>query len=199
MSMGSFEKNNLGWQLSQMRQRVGEWWELKTSQILPNMELPSWTTSPILETIIKVIFWVVLGLLIIWIVLQLGQLLYPYLYTLKNQGIQRTNSAIITPICELSVTDWWQRSQKFQQQGNYREACICLYRAMLQQLHDTGIAKHQVSRTDGEYLKVVQQLPQPSPYQTLLTIHQQLCFSKTEASPRMFEQCQQAYRDIKTP
>ncbi len=198
MSMGSFEKNNLGWQLSQLRQRVGEWWELKTSQILPNMELPSWVTSPILETIIKVIFWVIFGLLVIWIVWQLGRLLYPYLYTLRSQGIQLTNSTTIAPIRDLSVTDWWQRSQKFQQQGNYREACICLYRAMLQQLHDKGIAKHQASRTDGEYLKVIQQLPQPNPYQTLLTIHQQLCFSKTEASSRMLEQCQQAYRDIET-
>lgn len=198
MSMGSFEKNNLGWQLYQMRQRLGEWWELKTSQTLSNMSLPSWITAPILEKIIKFIFWVILGLLVIWIVWQLWQLLYPYLYTLKNQRIQLTNSATTAPVRELSVTDWWQRSQTFQQQGNYREACICLYRAMLQQLNDTGIAKHQASRTDGEYLKVVQQLPQPNPYQTLLTIHQQLCFSKTEASPRMFEQCQQAYRDIET-
>lgn len=198
MAMGSFEKNSLGWQLYQMRQRLGEWWELKTSQTLSNMSLPSWITAPILEKIIKFIFWVILGLLVIWIVWQLWQLLYPYLYTLKNQRIQLTNSATTPLVRELSVTDWWQRSQKFQQQGNYREACICLYRAMLQQLNDTGIAKHQASRTDGEYLKVIQQLPQPNPYQTLLTIHQQLCFSKTEASPRMFEQCQQAYRDIKT-
>lgn len=195
MSMGSFEKNNLGWQLYQLRQRLGEWWELKTSQTLSNMSLPSWITSPILEKVIKALFWGILGLLVTWLVWQLWQVLHPYLYNLKNQRSQLTNSAT-TSVRESSVADWLQRSQKFQQQGNYREACICLYRAMLQRLNDRGIAEHQPSRTDGEYLKVVQQLPQSNPYQTLLTIHQQLCFSRAEASPRMFEQCQQAYRDI---
>ncbi|NEQ27810.1 MAG: DUF4129 domain-containing protein, partial [Microcoleus sp. SIO2G3] len=101
-----------------------------------------------------------------------------------------------TSVSELSVAGWLERSQKFQQQGNYQEACLCLYRAMLQRLNDAGIAPHQSSRTDGEYLQLIRQLPQPQPYQTLLMTHQQLCFSNTEASPSVFEQCQQAYREI---
>jgi hypothetical protein len=69
--------------------------------------------------------------------------------------------------------------------------------AMLQRLNDTGIVQHEPSRTDGEYLQLlIQQLPQPRPYQTLLMTHQQLCFSNVEASPSLFEQCQQAYREI---
>jgi hypothetical protein len=67
---------------------------------------------------------------------------------------------------------------------------------MLQRLNDTGIVKDQPSRTDGEYLQLVQQLPQPQPYQTLLITHQELSFSNAEASPSLFDECQQAYREI---
>ena len=56
---------------------------------------------------------------------------------------------------------------------------------------------HQPSRTDGEYLQLIQQLPQPAPYETVIAIHQQLYFGNAEASQSTFEQCQQAYQQIK--
>jgi hypothetical protein len=68
--------------------------------------------------------------------------------------------------------------------------------AMLQRLNDSGLAPHHSSRTDGEYLQLVQQLSQPQPYQTLIMTHQRLCFSNAEVSSAVFEQCQQAYREI---
>lgn len=196
MPTGSFDKNSWGWQLGQMRQRVAEWFELKTSRTRSNLSMPAWWESPILQTLVKIAFWIILALLLIWITLQLWRILRPYLYSLTHSLNQRSHQATTTPITELSVAGWLQRSQKFQQQGNYREACRCLYMAMLQRLNDSGIAPHQSSRTDGEYLQLIQQLPQPQPYQTLLTIHQQLCFSHTEVSNTEFEQCQQAYREI---
>jgi hypothetical protein len=196
MSTGSFEKNSLGWQVGQLRQRWEEWFELKTSQTLPKISLPSWWDSPILQIIAKVAFWIIVGLLVIWAGWQIWRLLRPYIYSLNNSLNQPADKGTKTLANELSVTNWLQRSQKFQQQGNYREACRCLYMAMLQRLNDSGIAPHQTSRTDGQYLRLVQQLPQPQPYRTLLLIHQRLCFSNTEASSSMFEQCQQAYRDI---
>jgi hypothetical protein len=196
---GSFEKNNWGWQLSQLQQRIGEWWELQTSRFsldIPTMSLPSWLKSPLLWLIAKAAFWVLLAFLLSWAVLQIMRSLSPYFYSLRNRLNQSADKAAKTPISESSVAGWLQRSQKFQQQGNYREACLCLYMAMLQRLNDSGIAPHQPSRTDGEYLQLTQQLPQPQPYQTLLMTHQELCFSHTEASPSVFEQCQQAYREI---
>ena len=199
MPTDSFEKNSLGWQLGQLQQRFGEWWELQTSQFSPNRpeaSVPSWLTSPILWLIAKAAFWLVLALLLSWAALQIVRLLNPYFYSLRNQLSQPDDKARETLVSELSVAEWLERSQKFQQQGNYREACICLYKAMLQRLNDAGIAPHQSSRTDGEYLQLIQQLPQPQPYQTLLMTHQQLCFSNAEASPSVFEQCQQAYREI---
>ena len=37
-----------------------------------------------------------------------------------------------------------------------------------------------------------------SPYELLLSIHQRLCFSNAEADRALFEQCQQAYKQIET-
>jgi hypothetical protein len=202
MATGAFEKNSFGWQLGQLQQRLGEWWELQRSRFSPNLpkvSLPSWFDSPILELITKTVFWLLLALLLSWAALKIMRLLHPYFYSFTNQLNQSADKATKISSGELSVTQWLQRSQKFQQQGNYREACLCLYRAMLQRLNDTGIAKAQPSRTDGEYLQLVQQLPQPTPYQTLLMTHQQLCFSKTEASRSDFEQCLQAYQEIEAP
>jgi hypothetical protein len=199
MSNGSFEKDSLGWQLGQLQQRFGEWWELQLSRFSPNpskASLPSWWNSPMIQTLAKAAFWLILALLLTWIGLQIGRWLHPYLYSLTHSLSQPAQKVTQTPAKSLSVAGWLQRSQKFQQQGNYREACRSLYMAMLQRLHDNGIAPHESSRTDGEYLKLVQQLPQPKPYRTLLMTHQQLCFSNTEASSSDFEQCQQAYQEI---
>ena len=199
MPTDSFEKNSLGWQLGQLQQRFGEWWELQTSQFSPKRpeaSVPSWLNSPILWLVARAAFWLLLALLLSWAALQIVRLLSPYFYSLRNQLSQPDDKARETLVSELSVAEWLERSQKFQQQGNYQEACLCLYKAMLQRLNDAGIAPHQSSRTDGEYLQLIQQLPQPQPYQTLLMTHQQLCFSNAEASPSVFEQCQQAYREI---
>jgi hypothetical protein len=202
MPTGSFEKTSFGWQLSQLQQRVGEWWELQTSRFAPNLpdvSVPSWLDSPLMRTIAKAAFWVIVALLLSWAALQIMRLLSPYFYTLTNQLSQPADRATKTSDSELSVAGWLQRSQKFQQQGNYREACLCLYMAMLQRLNDTGLVPHQSSRTDGEYLQLVQQLPKPTPYQTLLVTHQELCFSNTEASRSVFDECQEAYREIDAP
>lgn len=199
MSNGSFEKDSLGWQLSQLQQRFGEWWELQLSQFAPNpsnASLPSWWDSPMIQRLAKAAFWLILGLLLTWVSLQIWRWLRPYVYSLTHSLNQPTQKVTQTPAQSLSVAGWLQRSQKFQQQGNYREACRSLYMAMLQRLNDNGIAPHESSRTDGEYLKLIQQLPQPTPYRTLLMTHQQLCFSNTEASSSDFEQCQQAYQEI---
>ena len=202
MPTGSFEKTSFGWQLSQLQQRVGEWWELQTSRFAPNLpdvSVPSWLDSRVVWIIAKAAFWVILALLLSWAALQIMRLLSPYFYTLTNQLSQPADRATKTSDSELSVAGWLQRSQKFQQQGNYREACLCLYMGMLQRLNDTGLVPHQSSRTDGEYLQLIQQLPKPTPYQTLLVNHQELCFSNTEASRSVFDQCQEAYREIDAP
>lgn len=196
MSESSFEKTNFGWQLAQSQQRFLEWWELKTAQNMPNVELPSWFDSPILRAIAKAAFWVILALLAVWASWQIWQLLRFYVHNFKKRN-QQTDISAKPTIEDSSVAEWFLRSQKLQQQGKYRQACRCLYMAALQRLNDAGTVVHQPSRTDGEYLQLIQQLPQPAPYETVIAIHQQLYFGNAEASQSTFEQCQQAYQQIK--
>lgn len=199
MSISSFEKDSLGWQLSQLGQKIGEWWELQTSRFspdIPNASLPSWWNWPIVETITKVVTWAMVVFLVIWVGWKLWRRFQPYFYSLTRRLNQPLTTATKTPAKELSIDSWLQKAQKFQQQDNYREACQCLYMAMLQRLNDKGIALTEPSRTDGEYLKLVRHLPKPKPYQILLMTHQRLCFSQAEASSSLFEKCQQAYQDI---
>lgn len=201
MSTVSFEKSSFGWQLFQLQQRVGEWWELQTARFtpkIPNVSLPSWLSSPLLGTILNIAFWLLLAFLLSWVALSIMRQLSPYFYSLKNQLNESANQAK-TSSSELTANYWFKQSQKLQQQGNYREACLCLYKAMLQRLNDSGIVPDQPSRTDGEYLQLVQHLSKPSSYQTLIMTHQQLCFSNIEASSFVWEECQQAYREIESP
>jgi hypothetical protein len=196
MSTSPFEKSNWVWQIHQMQQRVGEWWEMITTQNTPKISSPSWFDAPILQIIAKTIFWGIVGLLLTWFVWQIWQLLLPYLHYFNNPLRQSNEQSRKAQTRELSVAAHLERSRKFQQDANYREACFCLYMAMLQRLSDNEIAPWESSRTDGEYLQLIQSLPKSNPYQTLLMIHQQLCFSNAEASREVFEECQQAYREI---
>lgn len=196
MSESSFEKTNLGWKLGQLQQQVQEWWELQTAPNLPNINLPSWFDSPILRAIAQAAFWGILALLAVWMTWQIWQQLRFYIHRFQKQH-QITDVSAQQTIKNLSVAEWWLRSQKLQQQGKYRQACRCLYMAVLQRLNDAGTAVHQPSRTDGEYLQLIEQLPQPAPYETVIRIHQQLYFGNVQADASTFEQCQQAYQQIK--
>jgi hypothetical protein len=113
-------------------------------------------------------------------------------------GVRRNNSkSTKTPESALSEKVWLGRSQELYRQGNYREACRCIYFAMLHYLHAKGILPDKSSRTDGEYLQLLQSSGVPmQPYETLITTHEQICFRDTEIHRENYEQCQQAYREI---
>lgn len=198
MSENSFQKDNLGWQLQQLQQKISEWWEFHTSQIVPNIsekDLPSWWDNPIILTIAKIATWLLFACLLSWLGIKIIRILNPYIYDIRNT-INLTTKTREKLEPELSITAWLNESQKFQQIGNYREAFRCLYMAMLQRLNDKEIILHQYSRTDGEYLKLIQNLSQPQPYQKLFMTHQQLLFANLEISASVFQECQQAYQEI---
>lgn len=192
----SFEKNNFWWQLSQWQQRISEWWELKTSHLIPKIRPFPWLDYPLLWQAIQIICWLIIAGLLIWAVLKIWQKFRPYLYQILTQN-QLPNQVPEASINHVSTAGWLQRAQKFKQQANYREACRCLYMATLQQLNDRQLVPHQLSRTDREYLQSIQNLPHPQPYELLLLTHEQLYFGNTQASLSLFEQCQQAYQQIK--
>ena len=196
--MAAFENNNLGWQLYQLQQRIAEWWELQNTKFAGSvLELPwpAWFNSPLVEIIAKIIFWLLVCGLLVWIIGQIRRWFRFYLRQIRP--IKQTAYSIgKTSVKELLVDDWLAQAQQLQQQGNYGGACQCLYMAMLQKLHERGIALHQGSRTDGEYWQIIEQLAYSQPYQQLLMTHQELCFGNLQASLSLWKTCQQAYREI---
>lgn len=190
-----FEKNSLDWQFQQVFRRVGEWIELKLPQFqppkvpdAPRWAFPSWW--------LEAAFWAIVGAVVIWLGYQVYRWVRPYLDPNHPRygNLLGRQEAKTDP--EKSISAWLRSAQEFQRQGNYRDACRSLYMAMLQRLNDTKLIPSQSSRTDGEYARLVQLLPQAEAYQTLLLTHEQLCFGQTEISVEQFNRCQQAYRAI---
>lgn len=201
MAANSFEKSNINWQLRMLQQQVAQWWELQTDQFKNNLShapLPFGLDNLDIETlwlITKILAGLGLAFLLFKIIQVIWQRLSPYLYTFQlHRQIQQSSSK--NTQSELTVATWLKRSQKFQQIGNYRDASLCLYKAMLQQLNDGGIIPNEPSRTDGEYLHLTQNLPHSQAYRTLLLMHQELCFNQADISQADFEQCQNAYQHL---
>lgn len=197
MPTATFEKNNILWQLQQVGRRAGEWIELKLSEIRfpkvngPDWQLPGFSISP---RVWEVLFWLIVLAFVAWVVSKLYPLLQPYWQNWSGGGSAMPRPA--KPVPDRPVSEWLQRAQKLQQQGNYPEACRALYQAMLQHLNDAKIAPHEPSRTDGEYRHLVQGQSYPRAYGTLLAAHEQLCFGGVELNSEDFNRCQRAYREI---
>jgi hypothetical protein len=199
MSTNSVETTSLEWQFFQLQQRISEQWELigiKLMKNIPDIPLPSWLYSPLAGVIAKVVFWLLVAWLLIWLTWKIQRLVKLYLRGMKPKINQAISPTVKTPFQECSVAHWVAQAQQLQQQENYRGACQCLYQAMLQQLHERGIVPQQASRTDGEYWQIIEKSTQPQPYQQLFRVHQELCFGNLRASFALFESCWQAYREI---
>ncbi len=197
MPLATFEKTNIPWQVQQSGQRLGEWVELKISEIRfpnvkgPNWQFPDFSISP---RFWEVLFWVMVLAFVTWVVIKLYPLLAPYWTTWREGEAATLRLAPTVPDRPVSV--WLQQAQQFQQQGNYPEACRALYWAMLQHLNDAKIAPHELSRTDGEYRRLLTGQAYPRAYGTLLAAHEQLCFGGVALNAEDFNRCQRAYREI---
>lgn len=200
MSAGSFKQDGLGWRIDLIKQRVSEWIEYKTSQL--DLDNDSWDLSflksELLWQVIKFCLWSIIAVLLVWITWQIWLLLRPYWKRWQRQSDRLAHDQIPMTASKLSSIDWVERSQTARINGNYRQAILCLYQGMLQLLDERGVILAQLSRTDEEYLRSLNklQVSPTQPYELLLSIHQRLCFSSAEASQSLFEQCQQAYRQI---
>lgn len=193
MASGTFEKTSVAWQIQQLQQRISEWLERifarppDSNVPTPNWQIPDWLQ--------KGLFWFMVVALILWAGWQLYQLLQPYLSGYFHPG-NLSPPLTTAPTTRLTASDWLKRSRQAQQQGNYREACRALYMATLQQLSDNSLICQEPSRTDGEYLHLIQEISASQPYRLLIQIHEQLCFSDTDISVEVFDRCWQAYREI---
>lgn len=196
MATQNFEKTNLTWEFQQQIQRFNEWVELIFTNNQTQFPKVNW--NPVLLDflwlVIRGIFWLIIGLLLIWLGWQIWQnwkIYYDSSLSLKQETQLKTMGGN-----KLKATAWLERSRKFYRQGNYQEAVRCLYMAMIQKLNDRGIILDESSRTDGEYRQLIQNLPNREAYQILLNTHEQLCFADTPISLEIFERCQQAYQEI---
>jgi hypothetical protein len=199
MTTDAFEQTNWVWEFSLFQQQVGEWLEYQFSRFqktLPELP-PGWSINPWLGELLNILFWLGLGLFVVWIGWRLWQEFNPYIYAWLNAMSNSPGFRTKADSRETSIALLLNQAQEFHQQYNYTEACRCVYLAMLQQLHEQAIARQQPIRTDGEYLQLLKSsVTLIQPYQTLITTHEQLCFSEHEMLAENYQQCWQAYQQI---
>lgn len=193
MASGTFEKNSIDWQFQKFSQQVGEWFEGLFDRSNIDDFNPQAPTLP--EWFFKGLFWLIVGSAVIWVGWQFYQLLRPYF--LSYWRLRRGSDRIVVAVSpQRTVADWLKQARGAQQQGNYRAACQALYMATLQQLNDRGMIPQELSRTDGEYLNLLQSLSLPKPYQVLIRTHERLCFDRVTVSSEVYDRCWQAYQEI---
>lgn len=190
-----FQRTSPGWVFQREARRVSEWLDLLLfgGDRTLNDYIPDWTIP---EWLLKTIFWVFTVSFATWAIWQLYRLLAPYI---NEWRFARNDYVTVgTPVLEssTSVEEWLRRSHTAQQQGNYREACRALYMAALQKLNDAELIRQQSSRTDGEYLSLLSELPQPQPYEELVRVHELLCFGDRPITAETYQRCQRAFQEI---
>lgn len=196
MSIDTFEKNSLRWQFAQWQQQLQEWWEGQNFSFpSQNIDLPD-VNIPELWEFIKFLLGGILIALIVWAIWQVWPRFSPLFYRLlhKSSIFQRNFDFSLR---KTSVKmDGLTRSRQLQSQGHYKEACVCLYFAILQALDEKDIIRDNPSRTDGEYLILLENKTPSRPYQFLLKVHEELSFGNREASTSLVAECQKAYQEI---
>ncbi len=198
MSAQEFETSSLGWQFYLLQKRVGESieyilsrFDVPTPNRPQNLRFSQWFLS-----LLNFLFWVAVSFFVLWLMWRLWKEFNPYLYAWLNEA-QSNDIRSQKNEKELSAAALLSQSQEFYRQGRYRDACKCLYLALLQFLHEKEALPHKKSRTDREYLEILR-LSNTSmqPYETLITTHEQICFDEMEAAQVNYEQCRQAYKEI---
>ncbi|NER80038.1 MAG: DUF4129 domain-containing protein [Leptolyngbya sp. SIO1D8] len=193
MSAESIQKSNWGWELRHLGKNASEWIQLQLSRGNEDrepatMEMPEWVG--------QLLLWIVIAGAVIWLAWLLVQFIEGY-RARRVKPTQRSAAVpFIPPPPERTVADWVRQAHKFEQQGNWREACRALYLAALQLLHDRNWISHQFSRTDGEYLQAIQRLKQPRPWQVLLRTHERSHFGAEPLTADNLQHCRQAYQEI---
>jgi hypothetical protein len=196
MASDRFEKNSIGWQLQQVKQSVGE----AIEQFLSNLRLnpnPSKPQSPPNIDWNWLAYWryflmtVVILILVVWLVWWLWPIVRGAMARQREESME-PGTVVPTRSASLLLQD----ARDYSGRGNYREACRALYLATLQQLNDRKILPHQLSRTDGEYARMVEPLNTAKAHQAILNIHEQITFRPGSVDAATFEACEQAYGTI---
>lgn len=188
--MATYQKSNLAWEIQQVMQNGREWLEWHTSRFwrrvpdLPTPDIPNWQWWESL--IFHGLLWlgIAMAIAIIWFNRKTWQR-----YWRNLTAVDLTPNFPATPP---GASYWGKLAQQAARNGDYYQACRHLYLAMLQMLQEQQLADQTPARTDREYQKLTEQLPQSAAYATVFTIHQDLCFGQQQASLQLFQDCQQA-------
>ena len=190
----SIQTNSVPWQIRQMGKNLSEWIQLQLSgnggpsEPLPTYEFPPWLG--------QLLFWCVVVGVIVWAAWLVVQFIDQYLATRRRKTKPPAPVRLIAPSIDGSAAAWLRQARQFERAGNWREACRALYMAALQLLHDRKQIPHQFSRTDGEYLQIIQRLKQPRPLQVLIRTHERSLFGGEVLGADNFQRCRQAYEEI---
>lgn len=197
--MGEFERTSFGWQIQKTIQQIQEWLESLFDSDLPSSApLRHWAWPDLLAEILLRGLQVLLAGLLLWVLWQVLSMLIPRLRQLRPVG-SRSSSSSTQP---RTVEAWMQSARIAQAQGNPRQACRCLYLALLCYLGEHQGLPDQPSRTDGEYLRLLSTGgAEPAPaYQLLIQTHERLCFDRsTPISSDTADRCFQALAQILSP
>jgi hypothetical protein len=189
---GAYETNSLNWQIQLAQQRFSEWLERLLTP-LNQVQPPNWSISP---ELLQGLFWLIATGLVGWLGWQGMRFVQAWRGSRRLPHRADSIPSVSNPQVSLTPEQWLQRSRALAQQGNYAEACRCLYLAALQHLNDRQLIPQEASLTDGEYLRLLERQPNSQAYQVLIHTHERLCFSQADISAAQFDQCQQACRDL---
>lgn len=193
--MTSYQKSSLSWQLQVLSQNVREWLDWQRDRLwgqMPEITPPridnwSWWEGVLLHGLL----WLVIALAIAFI--GLNRKTWQQ-YWLQLQG---QSAGISTALPTPSTQQWGKLAQQSAQHKDYAQACRYLYLATLQTLDDRQLIAQTPARTDREYTLMAEGLPDSGAYQTVFTLHQQLCFGQGDASPQLFRRFEQAFEVIR--
>lgn len=205
MASPSHNSSSLGWQIRKSVQRFREWAEYRadrTDANWPDWNWPDWAWLDwkLPPEVGQVLFWGGVSIITLWLSWLLFRALEPFIarWLEQEQAWVKLGKKRPEQVADnRAAKDWWKQALNLAQQGRHAEACKALYRATLQQLHDSQQLLHKPSRTDREYLeKLGEDRPLPRPYQLLIGTHERLLFGSAIASAEMFQRCRKAYEEI---
>ncbi len=182
--------------MQQWRRNVVEWLEAQWRGVdppPPSTEPPSldW-----LERLVDTLFWIIVISFSAWILWRFLGWFIPFYQARQRDLGEQVSLEAPTKMRSLSAAQYLRHAQNRANQGDYREACRLIYLALLQKLDQRDRIPQDESRTDGEYLIILRQFSRFQPYQTVVQIHERLCFSDATISEQEFQACQRAYQEI---
>lgn len=160
---------------------------------------PQWGwLLPVLLWTLRIFGLIILAVVLFLLIRQLGQWLTQWINRTSRVGQSEPSEPVRTRL------DWLAIAQEAQSRQDYHRAFEALYRALLVQLHESGLLRQDAARTDREYIQGLDRLwsltDKPlhlrEDWVTLFRTHESLCFGQTVLQQRQFDQCRAAYESL---